>query len=121
MNDIKKLVVKKYQLVDEGSLKESVMACTIIGIFATLISQPFDTVSTALQSDENHRLSTWEKAKEIAKKERKKGFYKGVVPRGVSVGSGIFVMSTASEKTKEYLSQQERTKKAGCKANLKIF
>jgi hypothetical protein len=74
------------------------------GLGTTVVTHPFDTISTRMQAD-----STGEKIKgmkdifkQVCKENNFKGLYAGVVPRGTRVGLAIVVMN----KTKSFLEDR---------------
>ena len=77
-------------------------AGVVAGGITAVVSHPFDTISTLMQSDYNKRLTSTmrQTVMKLYQEEGMYGFFKGVTPRGIRVVLAIPLMN----KVKNYLS-----------------
>ncbi len=90
----------------------SLVASVVVGLVATLLSQPFDTTATFMTNTETKGIKVFEAAKmmynetyiDTGKRKGLKRFYTGVTLRGYCVIMGVIVMDFVSNNVKELLS-----------------
>jgi hypothetical protein len=88
---------KRHQTEERHWVLSGLLASLLVGVPATLCSQPFDTVSTYLIAQENPRYGIGRAAREMYAEAGLRRFYTGVWMRGYAVVAGIFVMGTVAD------------------------
>jgi Mitochondrial carrier protein len=102
-----KIIDEKTKVFSKNTLtnrKSYAMGIITTGILCSLLSHPFDTISTK-QQYQNNKSSMFSMAKKIYSETGFKGFYPGFLFRVISVTGSLFVMPTTSEQVKDYLAK----------------
>lgn len=87
------------------NIHNAVIANSIAGVCAAVITHPFDTIKTIMQT---HNTSLTQTCAHIYSTGGATGFFKGLVPRGLRVILAINVMNTIKESCKEYIANKTK-------------
>lgn len=99
---------KTMQICQADPVKSTLIASVGTGLVAGAVTQPLDVIAT-LKQQRIDSLTARQCAKELIKNDGIKGLYKGFFARSYSISAGIWVLSTFSRYTKEFIS--DRTNK----------
>ena len=86
-------------------IHNTVIANSIAGVCAAVITHPFDTIKTIMQT---HNTSLTQTCAHIYSTGGATVFFKGLMPRGLRVILAINVMNNIKESCKEYIANKTK-------------